>query len=56
MLNSTKSDDLFHQAMKAWETAAEAGVKMQEESANGYGKCFASRLPSLIGIKKDRRR
>jgi hypothetical protein len=33
MTSSSKSDDLFRQAMRAWETAAEAGVKMQEECA-----------------------
>src|SRR5580700_448088 len=33
MMDSSKSDDLFRQAMRAWETAAEAGVKMQEECA-----------------------
>ena len=33
MTSSPKSDDLFRQAMRAWETAAEAGVKMQEECA-----------------------
>jgi hypothetical protein len=33
MTNSPKSDDLFRQAMQAWESAAAAGVKMQEECA-----------------------
>ncbi len=32
-MTNSKSDDLFRQAMRAWETAAEAGVKMQEECA-----------------------
>ena len=55
MTSSVKSDDLFRQAMKAWETAAEAGVKMQEECASGCGSCSASRLRSPIGTKRARR-
>ena len=37
---SNKSDELFGQAMKAWETAAEAGVKMQEECAKWVRQMF----------------
>ncbi len=33
MSGSPKSEDLFNQATRAWATAAEAGVKMQEECA-----------------------
>ena len=33
MSSPSKSDDLFRQATRAWEAAAEAGVKMQEECA-----------------------
>jgi len=33
MTSFPKSDDLFRQAIRAWETAAEAGAKMQEECA-----------------------
>ncbi len=40
MISSPKSDDLFCQAMKAWETAAEAGVKMQEECAKWVRQMF----------------
>ncbi len=40
MTSSPKSDELFQQAMKAWETAAEAGVKMQEECANWVRQMF----------------
>src|SRR5208337_2860118 len=40
MTSSPKSDDLFRQAMKAWETAAEAGVKMQEECAKWVRQMF----------------
>lgn len=40
MTGSPKSDDLFRQAMKAWETAAEAGVKMQEECAKWVREMF----------------
>jgi len=40
MTNSPKSDDLFRQATKAWETAAEAGVKMQEECAKWVRQMF----------------
>ncbi len=40
MISSPKSDDLFCQAMKAWETAAEAGVKMQEECASWVRQMF----------------
>ncbi len=40
MASSSKSDDLFRQAMKAWETAAEAGVKMQEECASWVRQMF----------------
>ena len=40
MTISPKSDDLFRQATKAWETAAEAGVKMQEECAKWVRQMF----------------
>ena len=40
MTSSTKSDDLFRQATRAWETAAEAGVKMQEECAKWVRQMF----------------
>jgi len=40
MTSSPKSDELFRQAMKAWETAAEAGVKMQEECAKWVRQMF----------------
>jgi len=40
MTGSPKSDDLFRQAMRAWETAAEAGVKMQEECAKWVRQMF----------------
>src|SRR5208283_2886313 len=40
MTNFPKSDDLFRQATKAWETAAEAGVKMQEECAKWVQHMF----------------
>ena len=40
MTGSAKSDDLFRQAMRAWETAAEAGVKMQEECATWVRQMF----------------
>ncbi len=40
MTISPKSEDLFRQAMKAWETAAEAGVRMQEECANWVRQMF----------------
>jgi hypothetical protein len=40
MASSPKSDDLFRQAMKAWATAAEAGVKMQEECASWVRQMF----------------
>ena len=40
MTSSPKSDDLFRQAMRAWETAAEAGVKMQEECAKWVRQMF----------------
>ena len=40
MTSSAKSDDLFRQAMRAWETAAEAGVKMQEECAKWVRQMF----------------
>jgi hypothetical protein len=40
MASSAKSDDLFRQAMKAWATAAEAGVKMQEECASWVRQMF----------------
>jgi len=40
MTSSAKSDDLFRQATRAWETAAEAGVKMQEECAKWVRQMF----------------
>jgi hypothetical protein len=40
MADSAKSDDLFREARKAWETAAEAGVKMQEECASWVRQMF----------------
>src|SRR3974377_2459103 len=40
MSGSPKSEDLFRQAMRAWETAAEAGVKMQEECAKWVRQMF----------------
>jgi hypothetical protein len=40
MSNAARSDDLFRQAMGAWETAAEAGVKMQEECAKWVRQMF----------------
>ena len=40
MTSSPKSDDLFGQAMKAWETAAAAGVKMQEECSKWVRQMF----------------
>jgi hypothetical protein len=40
MTSSPKSDDLFRQAMRAWETAAEAGVKMQVECAKWVRQMF----------------
>jgi hypothetical protein len=39
-MTSPKSDDLFRQSMRAWETAAEAGVKMQEECAKWVRQMF----------------
>jgi hypothetical protein len=40
MTDSATSDELFRQAMNAWETAAEAGVKMQEECAKWVRQMF----------------
>jgi hypothetical protein len=40
MSNSTKSDELFRQATRAWQAAAEAGVKMQEECAQWVRQMF----------------
>jgi len=40
MTGSPKSDELFRQAMRAWETAAEAGVKMHEECAKWVRQMF----------------
>ncbi len=40
MTSSPNSDDLFRQATKAWETAAEAGVRMQEECAKWVRQMF----------------
>jgi hypothetical protein len=40
MSSSPKSDELFRQATRAWETAAEAGVKMQEECAKWVREMF----------------
>jgi len=37
---ATSSDDLFRQATRAWQTAAEAGVKMQEECAQWVRQIF----------------
>jgi len=41
MTSSSKSDVLFREAMRAWETAAEAGVKMQEECAKWVRQLFS---------------
>ncbi len=40
MSDPTKSEELFRQATKAWQTAAEAGVKMQEECAEWVRQMF----------------
>jgi hypothetical protein len=40
MASCAKSDDLFRQAMRAWETAAEAGVKMQDECSKWVRQMF----------------
>ena len=40
MSSAPKSDDLFRQSMRAWKTAAEAGVKMQEECAKWVRQMF----------------
>ena len=40
MACSSKSDELFQQATQAWETAAEAGVKMHEECAKWVRQMF----------------
>ncbi len=40
MTSLPKSDELFRQAMRAWETAAEAGVKMQVECAKWVRQMF----------------
>jgi len=40
MSNSTNSEELFQQATRAWQTAAEAGVKMQEECAQWVRQIF----------------
>lgn len=49
MASPSKSDDLFCQAMKAWETAAEAGVKMQEECAKWVRQMFCE-SPAVSGL------
>ena len=40
MTNPSASDELFRQAIEAWQTAAEAGVKMQEECAKWVREMF----------------
>ena len=40
MSNSANSEDLFSQAIKAWQTSAEAGVKMQVECAHWVRDLF----------------
>ncbi len=40
MSTCQKSEDLFRQAMRAWETAAEAGVKMQDECSKWVRQMF----------------
>src|SRR5208337_5084497 len=40
MTGSSRSDELFCQAIKAWETAAEAGVKMHEECSKWVRQMF----------------
>ena len=40
MPSCPNSDELFNQAMQAWETAANAGVKMQEECAKWVRQMF----------------
>ena len=40
MTSSSTSDELFRQAIEAWQTAAEAGVKMQEECAKWVREMF----------------
>jgi hypothetical protein len=40
MSNPTTSEELFRQATSAWRTAAEAGVKMQEECAQWVRQIF----------------
>lgn len=41
------SEDLFRQAIRAWESAAETGVKMQEESAKWLRQTFSSETGSM---------
>jgi hypothetical protein len=38
--NAQTSDDYFRQAIRAWESAIEAGVKMQEENAQWMRQIF----------------
>jgi hypothetical protein len=40
MANPNNSEELFRQATHAWQTAAEAGVKMQEECAQWVRQIF----------------
>jgi len=40
MANPNTSEELFKQAMQAWQSAAEAGVKMQEECAQWVRQMF----------------
>ena len=43
MATSTQnSDDLFRQAICAWESAVASGVKMQEESAKALREMFSN--------------
>ena len=45
----------FRQAMRAWETAAEAGVKMQEECAKWVRQMFCESSTLNDWYKKARR-
>jgi len=40
MASTNNSEELFRQATRAWQTAAEAGVKMQEECAQWVRQIF----------------
>ena len=45
-------EDLFRQAIGAWESAVDSGVKMQEEYASGCGRCAATRTRSVEWYNK----